>query len=80
MANDLLGMIFEQGGFEEMLGGSGFGIALGALKTTIHRKALESVASIDDAKADWLVRQIHLLSYRLEEVTGNYSPFHYEEK
>lgn len=79
MANGLLRMIFEQGGFEEMLGGSGFGVALGALKPTIQRKALESVAAIDDAKADWLVRQIHFLSFRLETVTGKFSPFHYEE-
>ena len=80
LAHSLLGLIFEGGGFEEMIASSGLGMFAGAAKPIVKRKALESISSLGPAQADWLIEQVHALSFQFEELTGNFSPFHYESE
>lgn len=78
-AADLFHAVFDNGGFEEMISSTGFGIAAGALKPVLKRNAAQSIDAIDDEKAEWIINQVHKLSARFEDLTGVDSPYHYGE-
>lgn len=80
LADEIFGLIFESGGFEEMTDSAGFGFAAKAAKPIIMKKAKASIASISDEQAAWLIDRIHALSASLENLTGSYSAHHYGEE
>lgn len=79
LAGSLLGLIFDGGGFEEMIASSGLGMLAMATKPVVKKRALASIESIGPEQAAWIIDQIHRLSYQFENETGNYSPYHYEK-
>lgn len=80
MGQALLGLIFEGGGFEEMISSSGLGIMASAAKPIVKRKALASIQSVNDEQAAWIIDQVHRLSREFENQTGAYSPYHYSDE
>lgn len=44
------------------------------------KKGLAKLASIDDEQAREIIRAVHALSSRLEDQTGEDSPFHYADE
>ncbi len=80
LADEIFGLIFESGGFEEMTDGAGLGFAAKAAKPIIMKKARASIAAIGEDQAAWLIDRIHSLSANLENLTGNYSAHHYGDE
>ncbi len=78
MGHALLGLLFDGGGFEEMISSSGLGLMASAAKPIVKRKALASIQSVNDEQAAWIIDQVHRLSREFENQTGAYSPYHYE--
>lgn len=78
LANSLCVLIFEGGGFEEMVTSSGLGMVAGAAKPIVRKRALASIEAINEDQAAWIVDQVHRLSSEFENLTGKYSPYHYE--
>lgn len=71
-------LIFEKGGFEEIAAGSGMGVLLKGAKPILKRKVYESIEAMTDEQGLWIVDQIHSVSSRLEDLTGQVSPYHYD--
>lgn len=79
IGGNLLGLIFEGGGFDEMAAGSGFGPLLKGAKPIMKKKAIASLQTMTDEQAAWVVDQIHRLSASIEDLTNVNSPYHYGE-
>lgn len=80
LAGSLLGLIFDGGGFEEMISNSGLGLMASVAKPIVRRKAIESVQAIGDDQAAFIIDQVHRLSFEFENKTGQFSPYHYEKE
>ena len=79
LGHSLLDLIFEDGGFEEMIDGAGLGLLAKAARPIVQKRAVASIARITDDQAKWLVDRIHKLSADFEDATGEDSPYHYAE-
>lgn len=78
LAGALCGLIFDGGGFEEMIASSGLGMFAGAAKPLVRKRAVASIEAIGEPQAVWIIDQIHRLSWQFENETGVFSPYHYE--
>lgn len=76
LAAGLIRAIFEGGGFEDMVAETGLGMMARPLKPTLKAKAEQSITKLSDDQAEWMIDQIHQLSAKFEELTGNYSDYH----
>lgn len=78
LGGQLLRLMFEGGGFENMCEASGFGMALKLGRPVVEKRARQSLEELTDETAAWIVDQVHRLSCSFEDATGQSSPYHYE--
>jgi hypothetical protein len=78
---ELLALIFEGDNFESAMTDAlgPLGMIARTAKPMIERRAITSLQNMTEENAAWLIDRIHRLSWQFENVTGNFSGYHYDE-